>query len=142
MKREKLEQVGNRLKTIRKALNLSQKDFAAGLNISASYLSEIESGKTRPGFNFIDLIYRKHNINPSWFLEEEGEMFLTTDNSRRVLEEDFGDQTNEIMEMLSYMKASPYVKSSVLSYYTRFFYENEKIIAKDFEKNKNKKNKT
>jgi DNA-binding transcriptional regulator YiaG len=38
---------GNRLKKTRGHLHLSQKDFAARLDIAGSYLSEIEAGKTR-----------------------------------------------------------------------------------------------
>ncbi|MDQ1353023.1 MAG: Helix-turn-helix protein, partial [Acidobacteriota bacterium] len=43
---------GNRLKIARGQLHLSQRDFAAQLDIAGSYLSEIEAGKTRPGFEF------------------------------------------------------------------------------------------
>lgn len=139
MKNDKLIEVGGRLKEIRRALDLSQKEFAAALDISASYLSEIESGKTKPGFNFIDLIYKKYDINPGWFVEGEGEMFVAKDQAKKVREEEFGNQTSEVLEMLDYMKSSPFVRSSVLSYYTRFFYENEEIIKKDIEKNKNRK---
>ncbi len=43
---------GNRLKRTREHLHLSQKDFAARLDIAGSYLTEIEASKTRPGFEF------------------------------------------------------------------------------------------
>lgn len=135
-------QVGGRLKLIRKALGLSQKEFAAGLDISASYLSEIESGKTKPGFNFTVLIYEKYNINPAWFLVEEEEMFLVEDDQKGSANPgqfDFGGQTEEVMEMLKYMSQSPFVQSTVLSHFMKFLYENEDIILKDIDKNKGKK---
>jgi transcriptional regulator with XRE-family HTH domain len=42
-----------RLKLTREALNLRQKEFAAGLNISATSYSEIESGKYKPNYEFL-----------------------------------------------------------------------------------------
>jgi DNA-binding XRE family transcriptional regulator len=48
MTREYLLELGKRVKLIRKDLRISQKDFANKINISGSYLSEIESGKSKP----------------------------------------------------------------------------------------------
>jgi transcriptional regulator with XRE-family HTH domain len=139
MKKEDPVQVGSRLKAIRKALDLSQKEFAASLDISASYLSEIESGKTKPGFNFTVLVYEKYNVNPAWFLVEESDMFLGGAGGGNAGDHDFGGQTEEVMEMINYMSQSPFVQSTVLSHFMKFLYENEDIIKKDIEKNIGKK---
>ncbi len=138
-KKDNSVQIGNRLKALRRDLELSQKEFAAIMEISASFLSEVESGKTKPGFNFILLLYEKFNISPSWFLLEEGEKFVN-DHSRNVFKElDFGGQTDDVMEMLKYMSLSPFVQSTVLSSFMKFLYENEDIIKKDMAKNKKQK---
>ena len=138
-KKENSVQVGARLKIIRKALGLSQKDFAASLDISASYLSELESGKTKPGFKFTVLIFEKFNVNPAWLMVEKEDMFLTEESEDNAMGFDFGDQTDEVKEMLKYMAQSSFVQSTVLSHFMRFLYENEDIINKDIEKNKGRK---
>jgi transcriptional regulator with XRE-family HTH domain len=139
MKKEDSVQVGSRLKAIRKSLGMSQKEFAANLEVSASYLSEIESGKTKPSFNFTVLIYERYNVNPAWLLVEEEEMFLGVGEGKKAGDFDFGGQTEEVLEMLNFMEQSPFVQSTVLSHFMKFLYENENIIKKDIEKNKGKK---
>jgi len=141
MKKEDPIEVGARLKAIRKKLKLSQKEFAASLDISASYLSEIESGKTKPGFNFTVLIYEKYNVNPGWLLVNEDDMFIQSEPKGGGMGFDFGGQTEEVKEMLKYMEQSPFVMSTVLSHFMKFLYENEAIIKRDVEKNKGKLNK-
>jgi transcriptional regulator with XRE-family HTH domain len=131
--------IGNRLKALRRDLELSQREFAAIMDISASFLSEVESGKTKPGFNFILLLYEKFNISPSWFLVEEGEKFVGEDSRNAVKDLDFGGQTDDVLEMLRYMSQSPFVQSTVLSSFMKFLYENEDIIKKDIAKNKKQK---
>ena len=42
--------------TVRREMNLSQKDLAAKINISNNHLSNIETGKSAPGFaTFLDI---------------------------------------------------------------------------------------
>ncbi len=134
MKKEDAVQVGRRLKAIRRALGQTQKEFAANLEVSASYLSEIESGKTKPGFNFTVLVYEKFNVNPAWLILEEEEMFLHQKVENKIDEFDFGGQTDEVMEMLRYMSQSTFVQSTVLSHFMKFLYENEDLIKKDISK--------
>jgi transcriptional regulator with XRE-family HTH domain len=138
MKKEDPVQVGTRLKAIRKALGLSQKEFASGLEKSASYISEMESGKTKPGFNFMVELFEKHKANPSWLILEEEEMFID-ESTNQPSHLDFGGQTKEVLEMISYMEKSPFVRSTLLSNFMKFLYENEAIIKKDVDKNKNKR---
>ena len=45
-----LKAIGRRIATVRREMNLSQKDLAAKINISNNHLSNIETGKSAPGF--------------------------------------------------------------------------------------------
>ena len=132
-------EVGKRLKDVRRVLDISQKDFAAGIDVSGSYLSEIESGKTKPGYNLILAVARKFNVSPNWLLLEQGEMFIGKDSMAAISENDFGDQAERVKELLLYLKKSPLVQSTVLGFVSKFLYENEESIRKDIEKNKAKK---
>lgn len=136
MKQEESLDVGKRLKDLRRQLNVSQKDFAAQLEISSSYLSEIESGKTKPGFNFLRLIAKTFRINPAWVLLEEGDVFLDNEDGPNISEKEFGDAADRVKELLHYIKKSPLVQSTVLGFFIKFLYDNEDIINKDIEKRK------
>lgn len=132
-------EVGKRLKDVRRALNMSQKDFAAGIDVSGSYLSEIESGKTKPGYNLILAVAREFNVSPNWLLLEKGDMFLEKNSLAAISENDFGDQVERVKELLLYLKKSPLVQSTVLGFVSKFLYENEESIQKDIEKSEAKK---
>ena len=45
MIKEKAQAIGHRLKILRINKNIKQKDLAARLNVSQSYISDLESGK-------------------------------------------------------------------------------------------------
>ncbi|MCX6581484.1 MAG: helix-turn-helix transcriptional regulator [Candidatus Aminicenantes bacterium] len=54
---------GRRLKDIRRKLIIPQKDFAEKLQMSGSFLSEVEKGKAKPGYEFLKSLILKFNIN-------------------------------------------------------------------------------
>jgi transcriptional regulator with XRE-family HTH domain len=66
---------GERVRAIRKSLKIKQEDFAPGLKISTTHLTEIEKGKTKPCHDFFYNIVKNYNVNPYYLLFGEGEMF-------------------------------------------------------------------
>jgi len=66
---------GQGLKDIRKNLDIQQKDFAEKLRISGSFLSEVEKGKAKPGYDFIKNLIVKFDINPLYLFTGEGPTF-------------------------------------------------------------------
>lgn len=130
-------EVGRRLKDLRRALDISQKEFASRIDVTGSLLSEIESGRVKPGYNFLIAIAREYKVNPTWVLLDEGEMFLNNKDGHSgnsMNGNEFGDQTVQVKEMLWYLKYSSLVQSTVLSFFSKFLYENEQSIRKDIEK--------
>ena len=69
------ELVGERLKTIRKDVAMSQSDFATELGTSASYVSDIEKGKSSIGINLLITLKRRFKIRIDWLISGEGEMY-------------------------------------------------------------------
>lgn len=63
--------LGNRLNQIRKDRALSQQAFAAMLDTSSGYISEIEQGKKMPGSEFLLSLWRVFNVDLNWFLTGE-----------------------------------------------------------------------
>jgi transcriptional regulator with XRE-family HTH domain len=67
--------LNERLKTIRKTLNVSQKIFAKGIFISTSYYAGIETGHRQVNDRIIDLVSTRYNVNKDWILTGQGEIF-------------------------------------------------------------------
>jgi transcriptional regulator with XRE-family HTH domain len=66
---------GERLDSLQNALNLpSQNDLATILHISSGYLSDLRTGKKRPGRKIIHSLARI-GANIEWFLTGAGDMF-------------------------------------------------------------------
>lgn len=75
-----------RLKELRKALHLTQQDFAFRLGISRNNIATYEIGKSRPGDAVVALICREFNVNETWLRTGEGEMFAPVDPENQLME--------------------------------------------------------
>ncbi|MBM4399875.1 MAG: helix-turn-helix domain-containing protein [Candidatus Cloacimonetes bacterium] len=66
---------GLRLRSVRKALNLSQQDFAESLNINASAISQMETNRIKPSLDTLLLLAKNYKVNLHWLLTGKGQMF-------------------------------------------------------------------
>jgi len=66
--------VGQRVKILREALNLNQRDFAAPLTIGQSGISQIEQGVHLPGLETIIEIAVAYGASLDWLLLDIGAM--------------------------------------------------------------------
>lgn len=64
-----------RLKEIRKALGLTQKEFAARIGIKQNTIAQYEIGRNEPIDAVVSLICREYNVDEVWLRTGEGEMF-------------------------------------------------------------------
>lgn len=65
----------NRFKQLRQALNLSQEEFANKLGLTRGAIANIELGRTEAKPLFISLVCKEFNVNEQWLRTGEGEMF-------------------------------------------------------------------
>lgn len=79
--------MNERIKQIRKALNMSQDDFGKRLGVTRGAITNIELNKTEPKPLFIKLICDTFEVNEEWVLNGTGEMF--TQKSRSDIITDF-----------------------------------------------------
>lgn len=68
--------MNERIKKIRKALGLTQHEFAERLNIGRGTLANYEVGRNEPIDAVISLICREFDVNEHWLRTGEGEMFI------------------------------------------------------------------
>jgi transcriptional regulator with XRE-family HTH domain len=75
----------DRIRQLMESQHLSQQEFADKLEISPASLSSIFNERTRPTLNHVDAIKRSFpNINLSWLLYGDGEMFSSGQQNASV----------------------------------------------------------
>lgn len=69
--------LGDRIKTVRKAQGLTQADFGKKIGISLSGVSMLEKGTNNPSEQTIRAICSEFSINRDWLVDGVGEMQAT-----------------------------------------------------------------
>ena len=67
--------INERLKTIRTALKLSQREFSKGIFFEQSAYARMEQGQTRLNERIIELICAKYQVSREYLKNGKGEMF-------------------------------------------------------------------
>ncbi len=65
-----------RIKTLRKALNLTQKEFGKRIGVKPNTIGTYEIGRNEPIDAVVSLICREFDVNETWLRTGEGEMFI------------------------------------------------------------------
>lgn len=68
--------VSDRIKELRKKLNLSQTAFGEKLGVTKSVIVNIELGRVEPKEIFIKLLCKTFDVNPFWITDGKGDIFL------------------------------------------------------------------
>lgn len=71
---EKQSGIGDRIRQLRREVGLKQADFVAGLDISRSYLSKIESGEEQPGRELLIRVSHEYGVSLDWITSGVGNM--------------------------------------------------------------------
>ena len=86
----------DRIKAIRKALNMSQDEFANNLGLrSRGKIANIELGKVAPDDTFIKLICTTYKVNYQWIVNGIGEMFYDDDSDAQAIVDSLMTGDNE-----------------------------------------------
>lgn len=72
--------IGDRLKRLRKELDLTQEAFASRIGSVQNTITGYESGRRNPSAPVISLICREFDVNEEWLRSGTGEMFAPESN--------------------------------------------------------------
>ena len=72
--------IGDRLKRLRKELDLTQEAFASRIGSVQNTITGYESGRRTPSAPVISLICREFDVNEEWLRNGTGEMFAPESN--------------------------------------------------------------
>jgi transcriptional regulator with XRE-family HTH domain len=101
--------LNERLKIILGKLNLSQRQFAAKIDLDPGYFSRIMQGKATPPDRIILLIENIFNINRQWLMEGNGEIFKNEGVSREkkhileIIDELDDNQVSAVSAFMKYL---------------------------------------
>ncbi len=74
-------EIGKRLKELRNALNLTQKEFAKKINIDYTYIGKIEREEQNPSLNILKKIANQSNIKLEYFVTDKPiKTYLSTED--------------------------------------------------------------
>lgn len=76
--------IGERVKELRKQINLTQQAFADRLNLKRNTVGSYEVNVVEPSGRTISDICREFNVNETWLRTGEGEMFNQITQSEKL----------------------------------------------------------
>ena len=125
---------GERLRKIRTQLKLTQKDMAELIGVSKSYFSEMEKGKNGPGYEILYNLCTNYQINPQYLFFGTSPQFISNESegiqSDVVRFEDFGPFSDNVRELLWYMKHSKSLFHAVFANFQEYLIEKKPMIDK------------
>ena len=102
-----------RIKKLRKALDLTQQEFADRLGIKRGNIATYETREGSPGSSVISLMCKEFNVNETWLRTGEGDMFNKTESSaveRLCSELKASELERQIIQ--AYFKIEPNIRDS------------------------------
>ena len=76
--------MNERIKKLRKALGLTQQEFADKIGSVQNTITGYETGRRAPSNQVIALLVREFNVNETWLRTGEGEMFAPVSRDERI----------------------------------------------------------
>lgn len=111
-----------RIREVRKALHLTQKEFGDKIGIAGNTVTNYENGLRSPSNSIVVAICREFDVNEDWLRTGEGDMFIEMPE-----DEELGRYIGEILA-----GEDDFIKNLVINYMK--LDENNKKIIRDFMK--------
>ena len=126
--------VGERVKSIRQALKMTQSEFASKLDISTTAMSESEKAKYKPGFEVMMKLMTVYDVNLYYLFFGKGQMFLPGgDAAKGSALLDMTDYTDYELEFLDYFAKSQVVRFRLLGYFQQLMLEEGDLYKREIE---------
>lgn len=100
--------MNERIKKLRKTLDLTQQEFADKIGVKQNTVAQYEMGRNIPIDSVIFLICKEFNVNEEWLRNGTGEMFLPVDRNadiarltKQLLDEESDSFKNRLISILS-----------------------------------------
>ncbi len=101
-------ELNERIKKLRRNLDLTQQEFAEKIGIKRNSLANYETGRNTPIDAILISICREFNVSEEWLRTGEGDMFLPADRNadiarltKQLLNEESDSFKNRLISILS-----------------------------------------
>lgn len=126
-----LEKFGERLKTLRTRLDLTQRSMGDKIDMAASYISDVEGGKTNPGFELLYKMSYQFKVNPLYLFFGEEPYFVKEKPDQPEFNIGDGETGQKLREILWLSERSEIFRYSLLEFVFRYKRTHKKLIAED-----------
>lgn len=82
--RKEVNEMNERLKKLRKTLDLTQQEFADRIGSKRNTIAKYETDTNVPSAAVISLICREFNVNEHWLRDGTGEMFIEQTQDEQI----------------------------------------------------------
>lgn len=114
--------IGERIKKIRKTLQLNQVSFAKKINLKQAAIGLIENNQRNVSDRVIQDICRVYNINENWLLFEKGEMFAQSNTFSLDEYAKLNGMTDLELDVIKcYLQLPADVRKLVLEHFKQYF---------------------
>jgi len=122
--------LGERIKKVRKELNLTQQQFADKIVMKRNSVALMETGKNNPSNQTLFAICRTFRVNEEWLRGGIGEMFLKTDgNILSELAEEFNLSDKQKAVISAFLKLTDEQKDAIIEAISAVAAEMEQLDA-------------
>ena len=105
-----MQQFGEKLKKIRRALGLNQAEMAKELEVSDRTLRDYEKNKFTVNYDFLGRLIARYNVNSEWIFKDEGRMFSDEESNLpevKSKKEQILEECSEDFYHVPYLKLKP-----------------------------------
>lgn len=113
---------GERVKEIRKSLNLTLEKFGEPLGVGKTAISNIERNMRNLTEQMLKAICREYGVNEEWLKNGTGEMFIPVDEfslDEFIKNKKMSDLEAEILK--TYFELDPKLRKSLLAHFQKHF---------------------
>lgn len=110
--------MNERIKKLRKELDMTQQKFGACIGIKGNTVAQWESGRNEPPDSAITFICKEFNVNEEWLRNGTGEMFVPVPSSALdALAAEFGLDKASYIAIEKFLDLSSEMREGLISYF-------------------------
>ncbi|MCP5103353.1 MAG: helix-turn-helix domain-containing protein [bacterium] len=134
--------MGNRLKQLRKSMELSRNKMAAMINVNPTTLLRNEDGSSFPEYSTLSKLAETFDVSMDWLLCNKGPMLykkkIEDENYDPMANHDCMDALpNEYRELLENMDELPVLRYEILLHFRKYLQENKDRLLSNTTKEEN-----
>jgi len=110
--------MNERIKKLRRELDLTQKDFGARIGVKGNTIAQYEIGRNAPVDSVLSLICREFDVNEEWLRYGTGEMFKASPtDALDALAAEHNLSHGSYVAIEKFLKLRPEIREGLVSYF-------------------------